>query len=293
MSKLETNKCKNNCACKKVIGEKEITKTLNIEFLYLDLNTCSRCIATGNTLDEALNSLLPVLQAINYLVNVDKVNITTRKLAEQYHFVSSPTIRVNGIDICDEVKESDCKDCGDLCGDNTSCRVFVHDGEEYEEPPVSMIIDGILSVLYGKKQNEEKVYILPENLNNFFEKRDLIMNKIEIFEPAMCCSTGLCGVNVDKELLRVSTTINTLQKKGASIERYNLSSTPKAFISNKTINEHINKVGSSSLPVTMVNGEIVKIKAYPTNEEFEKWCGIKLDGNNKSTKSCGCSGGCC
>lgn len=287
------DKCNNNYSCKKTIETNEIVKALNIEFLYLDLNTCSRCIATGNTLDEALNLLTPIFQAMNYSINVNKVNITTKELAEQYHFVSSPTIRVNGVDICNEVKESNCKDCGDLCGDSTDCRVFVYNGEEYEEPPTAMIIDGILSILYGKKQHEEIPYVLSENLNNFFEKRGSIMNKIEIYEPAMCCSTGLCGVNVNKELLRVATTINALQKKGASIERFNLSSAPKAFISNKTMNEHINKMGTNSLPVTIVNGKIVKTKEYPTNEEFEKWCGIKLNSNNNNPKSCGCSNGCC
>lgn len=119
------------------------------------------------------------------------------------------------------------------------------------------------------------------------------MNEIKIYEPAMCCSTGLCGVNVDKELLRVSTTINALRKKGAKIERYNLSNAPKEFVSNKAINEHINKNGIKTLPIIMVNGEIVKTNSYPTNEDFENWCGIKLDSNNEKPNSCGCSNGCC
>jgi len=118
------------------------------------------------------------------------------------------------------------------------------------------------------------------------------MSKLEIYEPAMCCSTGLCGVNVDSELLRVSTTIDALKKKGAIIERFNLTSAPKAFVDNKTVNEYINKNGAKALPVILVNGEIVKTKVYPTNEEFEKWCGIKLDGSKNNSNGCGCSSGC-
>ena len=53
------------------------------------------------------------------------------------------------------------------------------------------------------------------------------MSKIEIFDPAMCCSTGLCGPGVDQELLRVTTTINTLTKKGVTVIRYGLSSEPQ------------------------------------------------------------------
>lgn len=119
------------------------------------------------------------------------------------------------------------------------------------------------------------------------------MNKLEIFEPAMCCSTGLCGVNVDNELLRVATTIDTLKKKGASIERYNLSNAPKMFVTNKVVNEHINKFGTKTLPIIILNGEIVKTSAYPTSEEFEKWFDIKLDNNNRNSNSCGCNDGCC
>lgn len=119
------------------------------------------------------------------------------------------------------------------------------------------------------------------------------MNEIKIYEPAMCCPTGLCGANVNPELLRVSTIINTLQKKGAKITRYNLSSSPKAFIENKEINEII-KQGTDSLPITILNGQIVKTKNYPTNEEFLNWLEINLDGNNSNnSKGCNCSGGCC
>ncbi|WP_231038331.1 arsenic metallochaperone ArsD family protein [Pectinatus frisingensis] len=53
---------------------------------------------------------------------------------------------------------------------------------------------------------------------------------MQIFEPAMCCSTGLCGATVDPELLRISTVLDILKKHTISVERYNLTSTPMAFI---------------------------------------------------------------
>ena len=298
MSEMSENNngcsCGSDCSCNSPVENEITVKPLNIDFLYLDLNTCERCIATGDTLYEAIDSLAPMFKTMNYEVNVNKVNITTKELAEQYKFESSPTIRVNGIDICDEVKESSCQDCSDISGCSTDCRVFVYDGKDYEQPPTAMIIDGIMSVIYGKKQQEEKPYILTENLKNFFEQKGLKnMNKIEIFEPAMCCSTGLCGVNVDKELLRIATTIDTLKKKGAVIERYNLSNAPKIFVTNKVVNEQINKLGTKVLPIILLNGEIVKTSSYPTNEEFEKWLNIKLGNNNSSASGCGCGSGCC
>ena len=62
------------------------------------------------------------------------------------------------------------------------------------------------------------------------------MKKMIIFDPAMCCSTGVCGPVVNPDLLRVSTALNRLKNKDIAIERYNLTSNPQAFVDNKIIN---------------------------------------------------------
>ncbi|EPS48819.1 arsenical resistance operon repressor ArsD [Clostridium botulinum A1 str. CFSAN002368] len=98
-----------------------------------------------------------------------------------------------------------------------------------------------------------------------------------IFDPAMCCSTGVCGPSVNPELLRVATTINRLKNNGILVERYNLTSNPQIFVDNKKINEILNKEGVEILPVTMIDGIIVKTKAYPTNKEFCKLLDIPED----------------
>lgn len=123
------------------------------------------------------------------------------------------------------------------------------------------------------------------------------MKKMIIFDPAMCCSTGVCGPSINPELLRVATIINKLKNKGILIERYNLSSNPQAFIDNREINKILNRDGVKVLPITMVDGVVVKIKAYPTNKEFCKLLGIPedylKDTIKKPSKGCGCKGGCC
>ena len=123
------------------------------------------------------------------------------------------------------------------------------------------------------------------------------MKKIEIYDPAMCCSTGVCGPGIDQELLRVSTTINNLEKNGVNIERYNLTNNPQSFIDNKTINEILNKDGVDVLPVTTVDGLVVKTKKYLTNDEFIKLLDVPesyLNTKEKvKVKGCGCKGGCC
>lgn len=126
------------------------------------------------------------------------------------------------------------------------------------------------------------------------------MSKIEIFDPAMCCSTGVCGPSVDKELLRVATTINNLTKRGADIVRHNLTSEPQAFVDNQTVNELLNSKGVDVLPITFVDGEIVKTNTYLTNAEFAKYSGLPKEviteialNKEKKEGGCCCKGGCC
>ena len=97
------------------------------------------------------------------------------------------------------------------------------------------------------------------------------MKTMKIFEPAMCCPTGLCGVSVDPELLRISTVLNTLQQNGIKVQRFNLTSTPAEFIKNKAVTEYLQKFGPEKLPVVLVDDFIVIAGRYPTNEEFTNW----------------------
>lgn len=123
------------------------------------------------------------------------------------------------------------------------------------------------------------------------------MKKMIIFEPAMCCSTGVCGPSVDAELVRISTALYHLRKKGILVERYNLNNNPQIFVDNKTINEILNADGVEVLPVTIVDGAVVKTKAYPTNEELCNLLEVTEDylksSVRKPSNGCGCKGSCC
>ena len=123
------------------------------------------------------------------------------------------------------------------------------------------------------------------------------MKKMVIFEPAMCCSTGVCGPGVDRQLLRVSTVINNLKNNGILVERYNLSGNPQIFVDNIEINKMLNNKGVEVLPVTMVDNVVVKTKTYPTDEEFSSLLDVPVSSLKsaikKPSKGCGCKGGCC
>lgn len=97
------------------------------------------------------------------------------------------------------------------------------------------------------------------------------MSKMVIFDPAMCCSTGLCGVSVDPELLRIATVINKLKSYGVIVERYNPNSTPQAFLLNSSISQIINNKGIEALPITIINGNIVKMGSYLSNDEISNY----------------------
>jgi hypothetical protein len=73
----------------------------------------------------------------------------TAAIAEQYQFLSSPTIRVNGRDICQSVVENSCGCCSEISGAKVDCRVFKFNGESYEVPPKEMLADAILYSVFG------------------------------------------------------------------------------------------------------------------------------------------------
>ena len=104
------------------------------------------------------------------------------------------------------------------------------------------------------------------------------MKNIEIFEPAMCCSTGLCGVSVDP--------------RGIEVKRYNLTNAPMQFVTNHVVSEFVKLYGADKLPVTVVDGELAVSGRYPTNEEFTEWLQLPQDVLGKQEGCCG-GGYCC
>ncbi|HJV79172.1 MAG TPA: arsenite efflux transporter metallochaperone ArsD [Paludibacter sp.] len=103
------------------------------------------------------------------------------------------------------------------------------------------------------------------------------MKAIEIFEEAMCCPTGLCGPSINPDLLRISAVLDTLKRKGINISRHNLKDEPQLYVSNKIVNDFLMKHGVEGLPITLVDGEIVVSKTYPTTKQLSEWTAINLN----------------
>ena len=165
-------------------GENNKIKKIKIEYLYLDLNTCDRCVGTDAVLEEVIDVLAPAFDIAGYSLEYNKIEIRTEKDAVENRFVSSPTVRVNGIDICDEVKESDCGCCGEISGTQVDCRIFEYEGRLYEVPSKAMLAESILKLAFkSPKASCCENYELPQNLKNFFDGKS---------KKEVCCCSPCC-----------------------------------------------------------------------------------------------------
>lgn len=91
--------------------------------------------------------------------------------------------------------------------------------------------------------------------------------RVEIFDPPMCCPTGVCGPTIDPVLLDVNEMILSLQSEGITVGRYQMASNAQAFVSNREVFRLVREKQLAALPITVVKGNVVKIGAYPTIAE--------------------------
>lgn len=123
--------------------------------------------------------------------------------------------------------------------------------------------------------------------------------KIEIFDPAMCCSTGVCGPSVDPELVRIQEALRQIQKQAPEVQvsRYGLSTDPQAFVANAKVAELLKNEGPQCLPLVFVDGELFCKGIYPGNlklHETLKSAGFEVAfGEKNKEASCCCGPGCC
>jgi arsenite-transporting ATPase len=135
------------------------------------------------------------------------------------------------------------------------------------------------------------------------------MTAIRIYEPALCCESGVCGPDSDASLVTVTADVRRLKDLGADIERHNLATDPTAFTTDETILGFMRTVGSKGLPLTVVEGVTVATGAYPSRDDLLAFAGLGdpapvapvrtelgLTERGQTEKSGGCCGGvsgCC
>jgi len=100
------------------------------------------------------------------------------------------------------------------------------------------------------------------------------MPSVHVYEPALCCNTGVCGEDVDQRLVEFTADLSHLFEQGADIARHNLANDPLAFASQDSVRSFLEVVGSEGLPLTAVDGVTVLTGAYPTRDQLLRYAGL-------------------
>ena len=119
------------------------------------------------------------------------------------------------------------------------------------------------------------------------------MASIQIFDPALCCSTGVCGVEVDQALVSFAADVDWAKQNGAQIERFNLAQQPMAFAENPHVRAFLERSGQEALPLILVDGEVALAGRYPKRTELARWLGMATATPEPAPASCCAGGRCC
>lgn len=175
------NCCSNSSCCDDGVSEGEEAPrdigVLNIELLVIDMETCARCVPTGGHLEAAVTLLSPVADALGIELRHRVIVVQTQEEAKQQALLSSPTIRLNGQDIDQDIRESVCESCGDLTSNNAviDCREWHYRGKVYFAAPLPMLLEAIMGAMLRIDSLPPVVPTplgrLPENLQRFFDNK--------------------------------------------------------------------------------------------------------------------------
>ena len=123
-------------------------------------------------------------------------------------------------------------------------------------------------------------------------KGETTMKSIQVFDPALCCSTGVCGVDVDQALVTFSADVEWAKHQGTRIERFNLAQQPMAFAENATVKRFLERSGQDALPLILVDGDVALAGRYPQRAELARWAGLLMVTATVPQAGC-CSGSDC
>ena len=119
------------------------------------------------------------------------------------------------------------------------------------------------------------------------------MKSIQVFDPALCCSTGVCGVDVDQALVTFSADVAWAQQGGAKIARFNLAQQPMAFADNAVVKGFLERSGAEGLPLVLVDGDVAMAGRYPNRAELARWAGLVSIPVAVAAVEAKPAGGCC
>lgn len=121
----------------------------------------------------------------------------------------------------------------------------------------------------------------------------LTTQTLQVFDPAMCCSSGVCGPDVDTRLVQFAADLDWLKSQGVIVQRHNLSQNPGAFVENKTVQAALTEKGEAALPVLLTNGTVATMGRYPDRAELASLFKLRASATIAPAKSSCCGGSSC
>lgn len=106
-------------------------------------------------------------------------------------------------------------------------------------------------------------------------QKETNVTAVRVFDPPMCCSTGVCGPSVDPQLVRFAADLDWLRNQGVAVERFNLAQEPGAFAEDAAVRAALEQDGETALPLVKVGDEIKSAGVYPSRDELAKWAGLQ------------------
>ena len=119
------------------------------------------------------------------------------------------------------------------------------------------------------------------------------MTHIDVFDPPMCCSSGVCGATVDPRLAAFAADVEWLTAQGVTVVRHNLSQDPQPFASNPRVLDLMHREGTDGLPIVFVNGQELGHGAYPRREELARAAGLAAGASQAKPRIRLSGEGCC
>ncbi len=116
---------------------------------------------------------------------------------------------------------------------------------------------------------------------------------LHVYDPAMCCATGVCGPQVDPVLVRFASDLQWLQARGVEVRRFNLAQNPAAFVENDLVRAALTGKGEAALPFILLDGQSVASGHYPTREQLAGLCHVAAGESPFTHPACTTGSGCC
>lgn len=105
------------------------------------------------------------------------------------------------------------------------------------------------------------------------------MSKLEVFDPQMCCESGICGSSADPVLVVFASDLEWLKEQGVSVFRHGLALNPPQFDKNELVKYILNEEGKKSLPIILFNGALASKGCYPSREKLAQICNVEFNDN--------------